>query len=153
MTFMEQFTHNFLLDFASRPPPHPFRVSRLITVDYLCYLVALFIFYLYSTMDVDSIFQGLNYKWGSCLPRRAPRLLPLQRTIGGKQLICPQNNMIMVTFQNKRFEWCWNFHSSPDYSRQPRRDAVWKRINWIANLFSPENRTIALEKFHCHHQT
>lgn len=53
---MEQFTHNFLLDFTSHPPLHPFRVSQLITVDYLCCLVAFFIFYLYSTMDVDSTF-------------------------------------------------------------------------------------------------
>lgn len=121
MTFIEQFTHNFLLDFTSRPPPYPFRVSRLITVDYLCCLVAFFIFYLYSTMDVDSIFQGLNYKWGSSLPGIAPRLLPSQRTLRGKQLICPQDNMIMVTLQIKRFEWCWNFHSSSAYSGQPKR--------------------------------
>lgn len=59
---MEQFTHNFLLDFTSRPPPHPFGVSRLITVDYLCCLVAILIFYLYGTKDVNSRFQDLNYK-------------------------------------------------------------------------------------------
>lgn len=112
MTFMEQFSPNFLLDFTSRPPPHPFRVSWLITVDYLCCLVAFFIFYLYSTMDVDRTFQDLNYKWGRSLAQIAPRLLPSQRTPGGKQSICPQNNVIMGTVQMKRFEWYWNFHTS-----------------------------------------
>lgn len=153
MTFMEQFTHNFLLDFTSRPPPHSFRVSQLITVGYLCCLVAFFIFYLYSTMDVDSTFQNLNYKWGSSLPQIAPRLLPPQRTLGGKQLICPQNNMIMVTFQIKRFEWCWNFHSSQDYSRQPKRYRLKMHQLKLLTFFPPENRTIALEKSHCHQQT
>lgn len=135
MTFMEQFTHNFLLNLSSRPPPHPFRVSRLITVDYLCCLVAFFI-YLCSTRDVDSTFQGLNYKWGSSLPHIAPRLLPSQRTPGRKWPVCPQNNAITVTVQIKRFEWYWNFHTSPDYSRQSKRCCL-KMHQMNSNLFSP----------------
>lgn len=58
---MGKFAQNFLLDFTSPPPPHP-SVSRLITVDYLCCLVAFFMFYLYGTKNVDSSFQDLNYK-------------------------------------------------------------------------------------------